>query len=225
MDLRDPHRGGGSLTNGPNIAAAVGPDGRVHVVFGVTPQTDTALHYMVRGDNGGWTQEIIDEHGDMGASSPSLQVDTQGKIHVAYADNSYEPSTLRYATRTASGWEVTIVDEERAVFPVSGDSLGVDPQGKVYLTYHLYNPPGDLPWGVKVATNRSGAWETTMVVPKSRPPMRPDPSRWTPRAGFTSSSPVGWIPPTTLTPSSIFLFVLDPLLPLRLPGVIWAAGV
>ncbi|MEC8107162.1 MAG: putative Ig domain-containing protein, partial [Candidatus Thermoplasmatota archaeon] len=56
--------------------------------------------------NGTWTETILDNATDTG-HYPSVAIDRQGAIHIAYTDYSTNPDVLRYATNASGTWVFT----------------------------------------------------------------------------------------------------------------------
>ena len=89
-----------------------GEQGEMVIVY---PHNDTGLStpdlgMMYRWD-GTWTETILDTASDTG-HHPSVAIDRQGAIHIAYVDYSTDPAdhsddVLRYATNASGTWAFT----------------------------------------------------------------------------------------------------------------------
>lgn len=89
------------------------------------------------------------------ADEPSMGLDSDGKLHIAYFD--LKRTALMYATNKSGSWIVEVVDN-------SGDtghdpSLAVDSNDKVHISYRLDAPYYDQ----RYATNVGGSWTISTV--------------------------------------------------------------
>ena len=84
-------------------------------------------------NGGGWTQEMVDQSGDVGACN-SMAIDQSGVVHIAYC--GLEPyKAVRYARRVDTGiWEICVVDSSMSSEPM-GTSLALDGNGYSRMSY------------------------------------------------------------------------------------------
>ena len=137
---------------------AFAADGRAHLVY----RAEEGLLYLWRSATG-WVSEVIaPPTADwLPGYAPSLQIDPDGRPHVAYHSQSplnppaqYTfPRRMQYATRTLTGWKVETVDGQP-------DTL----QGTLLLT-------GSAPYvvyrdrlGLALAERRDGVWSSLRLV-------------------------------------------------------------
>jgi hypothetical protein len=94
-----------------------------------------------------------------GWCTAAMALDDGGKVHFAYYTSSVSPR-LRYTTNTSGAWAGT--DIATASAGCSGAvrvSLAVDHAGAAHVAFN--GAPPD--YGLQYATNRGGAWTTTML--------------------------------------------------------------
>ncbi|MCC5859909.1 MAG: exo-alpha-sialidase [Ectothiorhodospiraceae bacterium] len=110
---------------GPSVA--VGGDGRVHLAWTVGEDMAADIRYAVSEDEGRSFSTPREVHASEGHSdAPTLAVDDQGRIHLAYAespDGLWQPAHIRY-TRAGEGGEFGPPRELGASQRNSHDSLG-----------------------------------------------------------------------------------------------------
>ena len=127
----------GSGSGGSATALALDASGGVHVTY--SDNTNGNLRYATCPATctvaAGWQAMTVDSVGEV-ASSSALVVDGNGRVHVAYRDDTN--SNLKYATcaagcATAAGWRALTVDDDGDVgsFP----SLVVDASGRLHIAY------------------------------------------------------------------------------------------
>ena len=137
---------------------AFAADGRAHIVY----RAEEGLLYLWR-SAAGWVSEVIAPPTAewQPGYAPSLQLDTDGRPHVAYhAQSLRDPPeqyafarAMYYATRTLTGWKVESVDAQISAL-----------QGTMLLT-------GSAPYvvyrdrlGLALAERRDGAWSSLRLV-------------------------------------------------------------
>jgi hypothetical protein len=137
---------------------AFAADGRAHLVY----RAEEGLLYLWRSATG-WVSEVIaPPTADwLPGYAPSLQLDPDGRPHVAYHSQSplnppqqyTVPRTMQYATRTLTGWKVESVDAQP-------DAR----QGTVLLTggspYIIYRDR----LGLALAERRDGVWSSLRLA-------------------------------------------------------------
>ena len=98
-------------------AAAVGPDGALHAVYG-----GEGLYHLTYRD-GAWDVETIAEAGT-GLRPPVMGIGGDGRVHALYVVG--QTGSLRHAYQTASGWQIeTLPFLADAYAPVSYTHLDV----------------------------------------------------------------------------------------------------
>jgi len=141
-----------------DCVVAFAADGRAHLVF----RAEEGLLYLWR-SAAGWVSEVIAPATAewLPGYAPSLQIDPDGRPHVAYHNQSslnppqqYTfPRTLHYATRTLTGWKIETVDAQL-------DAR----QGTLLLTgsspYVVYRDR----LGLALAERRDGGWSSQRLV-------------------------------------------------------------
>jgi hypothetical protein len=123
-------------------ALAVAPDGIVHVAYA----TEGGLRHAAR-RSGTWVGEIVDPSGAV----PSMAIDSQGTIHLAYADATKGAEVLHHATGVADAWTTEIASNTRA----ASSSIVIDGLGlpRIALTPR-YTTDG----GVRYLVRGGGQW-------------------------------------------------------------------
>ena len=144
----------------PGTSIAVDRNNVVHVSYSkkvgdiLTPDPDYDLYYA-NNTGGKWSIIPVDVKESVGGYN-SIAVDTNGKVHIAYNDNTNQ--AVKYATSKNGYWEMETVD---TVFVIE-TKLALDLNGKAHISYMPYSTK-DL----KYATNVSGHWESNIIDPKS----------------------------------------------------------
>jgi hypothetical protein len=148
-----------------HTAIALASGGSVRIVY--RGATDYKLKYASNA-SGTWSTAVLPVSGNL-LAYPALDLDSQGRARVSYADTDTNGNAaLGYATDASGSWESWVV--ERAANPAGSTSLAVDANGKVHLSYlysYQYRDPvlmdHEINYGLKYATNASGSWVTTLV--------------------------------------------------------------
>lgn len=146
-------------------AAGYGPDNR-------------GIWYFTNA-SGSWASQRVstpprEEQGDEYDGEPSIALDTDGSVWIAFARWSCwdcapnPPESVFVATNASGAWSEA---EQLADCMCGGPSLNVR-DGIAYLAYHEYGGWyfGTRNWPVWYATNASGAWLTTQVTKKGATP-------------------------------------------------------
>jgi hypothetical protein len=98
----------------------------------------------------------------------SIAMDATGRPHIAYANVSYETSSLRYASWNGETWTTQTVEGASGPFPVYSVSMVLDKNDDPHIVYT--DVERRL---VKYATRRAGVWQI-QVVDSVRGPAYPD---------------------------------------------------
>ncbi len=126
-------------------AIAMGPDGRVHVLYTANYHTANPypyqdMHYVYRNTDGTWAP-VMNRITSMVEGSFSMTVDPEGGVHIAYTMNYWTQATVSYDVRVYYGhlgesgeWTFRQPFEEGYMgrFP----SIAVDPEGVVHISGH-----------------------------------------------------------------------------------------
>lgn len=131
-------------------AIALDANGHPHVAFAA--EEGDALY--LRWDGAAWVKEII---ADAQRGLPSLVLDGAGRPYIVYAGTS-----LQYAARTDSGWQIELVD--RSAWAGPSNSLALDAAGRPVLAYQraeAYHPQNLEQ--ITVASRISGEWQSQAV--------------------------------------------------------------
>ncbi|NOZ72656.1 MAG: hypothetical protein GXP38_12225, partial [Chloroflexi bacterium] len=98
-----------------------------------------------------WVREVVDAGGDVGRLS-SLQIDSQGQVHIAYIDTSN--TALKYACQNGASWQInTIATLTR---PLDSVSLALDENNNPHIAYANGQ-------SVYYAYKTGGSWRTELV--------------------------------------------------------------
>ena len=112
--------------------------------------------------NGTWTVEIVDSIGDAGENC-SLTLDAQDRPHISYRQDYLDDYwSLKYATKTDSGWVKTIVDTPKdTTYGESGEynSIAINGSGFPCISYFQ-----DSPSKIKFACLDENGWHITDVT-------------------------------------------------------------
>jgi hypothetical protein len=71
----------------------------------------------------------LDSNGDVG-KFPSIAVDSQDNLHVAYYDNGNQE--LKYALHNGTSWDISTLDESGGMYP----SVTIDSNDNIYISYY-----------------------------------------------------------------------------------------
>lgn len=140
--------------------SATDSNGALHVVY-VQYDHDVYLKYATN-KSGAWVTDTVDntEFTSSSASmSPSIAVDSSGRIHISYCNAK---GYLKYATAKTVliPWAISTVDNSKNVGQYS--SIALDSAGNIHISYSSeYGSESDA--AVKYATNVSGSWATSTV--------------------------------------------------------------
>jgi len=144
---------------GPSTAIAVDVYNRPHVVY--YDEQDGFLKYAVL-DGDTWTRENVAKL-DNWDQQVDIAVDSSGRPHISYQGYAYPNWSVKYATRTAGGWQTTTVDADGNL---SEPSIAVDTAGTPHLSYTLFNHntvTDTYASALKYAVRKGSGWEITTV--------------------------------------------------------------
>ena len=153
-----------SLGGGFTAVTGVDSSDYIHVILDPPVQDGDIMHCYNSG--GLWESEEFDDVAQAVNGDIDMVIDAIDRIHVAYgryrcykdsSQNIHEEADIRYAKKTGSTWNVTVVDDE-AGLTGGYTSLAVDSAGKVHISY--YN--GDT-HRLMYATNKAGYWQKEVV--------------------------------------------------------------
>ena len=116
--------------------------------------------------NGIWTETIIDSNTDTG-QHPSVAIDRNGAVHIAYIDYSSNPDVLRYATNATGTWVLTTLGNSTHDNDGGrGTAIVVHPiTDAVHIVTTIYeNSSRDLQY----YTNEAGSWMNQTITNTSK---------------------------------------------------------
>ena len=166
-------------------AIAVGSNGSVHVAWEDTAPGDKEIYYR-RSTDYGDTWDPAKRISLTGGSSedPSMAVDSQGTVHIAWYDDTPGNWDIYYARSTDGGdsWS-----RARRISWTLGRSMNptvaVDPGSNIHIVWHdntsgnmevLYkkSPDGGLSWnaGMRISSNLSGVSQCPHLAIESKNP-------------------------------------------------------
>jgi hypothetical protein len=142
---------------GPQTAIAVDADNRPHVVY--YDERERFLKYAVlNGDT--WTRESVAEL-DNWEQRVDIAVDGQGRPHVSFQGFAESKWSVKYATRTAGGWQVATVDADG---DLSHPSIAVDSAGNPHISYYqISDSTNSTTRDLKYAVWVGSAWAISTV--------------------------------------------------------------
>ena len=116
--------------------------------------------------NGTWTETILDTATDTG-HHPSVAIDRQGAIHIAYTDYSTNPDVLRYATNASGTWVFTTLGYSASDNGVGrGTALVVHPiTDAVHIVATTYENSSR---GLRHYTNENGSWTNETITDSTK---------------------------------------------------------
>lgn len=138
------------------VSVKVDGQGNVHMVTG-----GNDLIYAWRSGQT-WHRELVQSGMGEGIYYPSLALDSAGRPHVSYWVGG--DKTLRYAYRTAAGWQIELVVNR--VRGYSGDlgatSLAIDGLGRPSIAYEIVDFDSELK-SVNFAFKLQSEWLTQLI--------------------------------------------------------------
>ena len=150
------------LGNGVHwLGADSGEQGEMVVVYARKDSTTTthslALLYQW---NGTWTETILDNGTNTGLH-PSVAIDRQGAIHIAYIDDDNDK--LRYATNASGSWVLTTLGNSTFYSGGGrGTALVVHPiTDAVHIVTTIYE---NSVRGLQYHTNEGGSWVNETIT-------------------------------------------------------------
>ena len=155
---------------------ALDSSGNVHVTWESDRNvsgsgTDRDIFYKVR-THGEWTAtELVSAESNESSSNPSIAVDGDGNVHIAWTDASGIPGTegrdsVFYKMKTALGWTSTRVIQSDAGSECKNAKLVVDAQGNVHITW-VEIVVEDWVHHIKHRMKQSGHWGDVQTVRQS----------------------------------------------------------
>jgi len=146
----------------PSIA--IDQDDKVHIAYNSYSTDFLKAEEIIYATNAGgsWVQATIVSE-DYDDKYPSIMVDGNGKIHIAYYHWEMSGGSIRYVTNLGGTWLTNTVASDSSAF-YAYPSIALDHQNKVHIAFQTFS----LQHFASHATNASGAWITTdMTVTSS----------------------------------------------------------
>jgi len=144
---------------------ALDSQGQPHVVYHKEREGDPqpgSLHLASRIETG-WVLELIDDTDTHMGHYASMAVDSQDRIHVAYARDLSLFSYLKHAVRSGTGWQIEIVDTQNEAVGWYA-SLALDNNDEPFIS-HLKHWGGNN--GLKLAVRNASGWTSDFVERKA----------------------------------------------------------
>jgi len=158
------------LAEGRFASLAVGPDGECHVVYQWMDAERVNSVWYVHGTRGAWSypQHLAGADG-LSARYPTIAVDLEGRVHVAYEQFVPDDRLIDYLVRSAGVWSAA----EHVASGVQ-PALALDATGSPYVAFWTFSAFN----GVAVSRRLPGpVWTTISVDPEARfgseVPLRP----------------------------------------------------
>jgi LPXTG-motif cell wall-anchored protein len=139
---------------------AVDSNNKVHIAYMKLSDVNIAgtLKYATNA-SGIWQVVTIDSTGDAD-KSPSIAVDSNGKVHISYVQGTWDGTTWthynRYATNESGLWVTSAIDSTGYSGLYAANSIAIDSHNNAHISYIGNN---DL----RYATNSSGAWVSSVL--------------------------------------------------------------
>jgi hypothetical protein len=165
-----------SPARGPTLA--VGPGSMLYVAWTVGEDEGGDIHLAASADGGASFGRVLRVAPSKAYSdAPKLAVDPARTLHLVYAESAggpFERFHIRY-TRSSDGGRSFEPSREISAPPPAGSvsaafpSLGIDAQGRVYVSWELYGQEGMPPRGLAMSVSLDGGRTFTPpgVVPGS----------------------------------------------------------
>lgn len=129
--------------------------GKAHIAYWI-PTFQAGRRSIVKyatNQSGVWVAQSVTDALMNDDSRPSMALDSEGKAHIVYKDQTYG---LTYTTNRSGRWQGTAMRDDRGIH-IRGDwqSLALDTQGKAHVAYYDSNSTAhDLVY----TTNKTGPW-------------------------------------------------------------------
>ncbi len=148
---RTPQQAGSGLV--PEIA--VGADGAAHVVW-MAPKKPYGIFYARVALDGTWSApvKIAKKHEQQ---LPTLALDSQGRVHIAWYRGDNGTNRLAYARLDADGSKQTLADAQGTLALATFSRIGVDCADRVHLVYQAKTSPSEV-WRVYRRVLEGEAW-------------------------------------------------------------------
>ncbi|MDP3761867.1 MAG: sialidase family protein [Ramlibacter sp.] len=161
---------------GPSLA--VGPGGVLHVAWTVGEDEGADIHLATSTDGGasfGRAQRVAPSR--TYSDAPKLAVDPAGMLHLVYAESAGGPFDrfhIRHTRSSDAGQSFEPSRDISAPLPAGSagagfPALGIDSQGRLYVTWELYGQVRQPPRGLALSVSMDGGrrFTTPSVVPGS----------------------------------------------------------
>jgi len=127
---------GGELDKTSSIA--LDSDGNVHIAYFDDYEADNATRGRLcyANDVNGWNVTVVDNSTAMTGLNPSIALDSEGWVHIAYFDDTVGQKVLKYVKNVGGNWSVPI-----DLLPGTDDvgmysSIAVDGEGTVHIAFY-----------------------------------------------------------------------------------------
>ncbi len=143
---------------GGTTSIDLGPNNEVHIAYYAADSGE--IRHASKATGGPWIREkVADTKPNWSTNDLSMQVDSNGKVHIAYSffEDSGFTASLRYANNVDGTWVNETVDSSSADigrYP----SLVLDAADKVHISYR-----DSTNKVLRYATNAAGAWQQFTV--------------------------------------------------------------
>jgi hypothetical protein len=156
---------GVALSSGPQMA--VDMTGTLHLIWMDDTPGQADLYYIKSADQGITWSDSEYVATPLESEDGSLTVDSTGRVHACWCEQSYEEYRLRYAQRTASGWSLqatAVVTDSEMSYPAIAEAAG--DLHVVWSNKPSYDGPSL--YYIRKPTS-GGAWSDAAVVADTAP--------------------------------------------------------
>jgi hypothetical protein len=134
--------------------------GRVMILYAKGPNPDLGfdlrLAHGPRAD-GSFRTESVDPDDSLITGLPSMAVSARDRPYISYVSGIYaDKNYLKYATRTANGWQIEVPDPS---MPVGLTSIALRAHNQPVIAYSKAYPADEL----RLARRSAGGWTTSLV--------------------------------------------------------------
>lgn len=135
-------------------------DGNLHVVWSSITTGNWEIFYSFTVDGGvNWSVPINVSNNEGASMNPTLTIDSEGTLQLAWEDDTSGDYDIRYSSKTKEGsW----TESENVSLDPGKDAnarLVVDSQGNLYMAWNNETPVGSGKWEIYFATRpKGGSW-------------------------------------------------------------------
>ena len=146
---------------GAQLSLDIDKDRKAHISY--LDRTNSALKYTNNTD-GSWSTVVLAQINSAFHQTSSLKVDSAGRVHIFFNNQSGGAMNLWYATNAAGSWAVSLFEDlDPSMYQVGNEnSLFIDPSDNLHVVYkrQYLSSPSELVY----ANDVGGTWNYEIVA-------------------------------------------------------------